>query len=200
MEEIIYRYHDKVYFNITNRCPCRCTFCIRNTPHGLGPDHELWLEKEPSLEEIKKAIDEYDFGECKEVVFCGYGEPLMALEKLIWTSGYLKERFGFRIRVDTNGLGDLIHGRPVAKELCQAVDAVSISLNMPDADSYNQVVRPDFGKKSFHALLSFAADCRKYLEDVRFTVVDVIGEEAVENCRKLAESVGIPLRVRKYSE
>ena len=200
MEEIVYRYQNKVYLNLTNRCPCRCTFCIRNTPHGLGEGYELWLEREPSLEEIYQAVDAFDFGDCKEAVFCGYGEPTEALDKLIAVSRYIKERHSVSIRVNTNGLGDLIHSRSIAKELCGAVDCVSISLNMPDADSYCQVVRPSFGKKSFRAMLQFAVDCHRYLDDVKFTVVDVIGEEAVENSRKLAKSLGIPLRVREYSE
>lgn len=200
MAEIVYRYGDKVYLNITNKCPCRCTFCIRNTPHGLGEGYHLWHTKEPALEEIYEAIDRFDFGDSKEVVFCGYGEPTEALEKLIAVSAYLRARYDVKIRINTNGLGDLIHGRSIAKELCEAVDCVSISLNMPDADSYCEVVRPSFGRKSFQSMLQFAVDCHQYLEDVRFTVVDVIGEEAVAASQKLADSLGIPLRVREYSE
>ena len=94
---------------------------------------------------------------------------------------------------------DLIHKRSTAKEICQAVDSISISLNMPDAASYNEVVRPAYGEKSFDAMLKFARDCNQYLDDVRFTVVDVIGEEKVEQSKILAAQNGIPLRVRKYS-
>ena len=94
---------------------------------------------------------------------------------------------------------DLIHKRSTAKEICQAVDSISISLNMPDAASYNEVVRPAYGEKSFDAMLKFARDCKQYLDDVRFTVVDVIGEEKVEQSKILAAQNGIPLRVRKYS-
>lgn len=79
------------------------------------------------------------------------------------------------------------------------MDSISISLNMPDAASYNEIVRPAYGEKSFEAMLKFARDCRKYISDVRFTVVDVIGEEKVEQSKVLAEKNGIPLRVRKYS-
>ncbi|MDD7417877.1 MAG: radical SAM protein, partial [Ruminococcus sp.] len=85
------------------------------------------------------------------------------------------------------------------EEICQAVDSISISLNMPDAASYNEVVRPAYGEKSFDAMLKFARDCKQYLDDVRFTVVDVIGEEKVEQSKILAAQNGIPLRVRKYS-
>ena len=168
--DIIYRYKNQVYFNITNKCPCRCTFCIRNTEDAIGEASNLWFEQEPALEEIYKAIDEFDFSDCNEVVFCGYGEPTMALENLIAVSKYIRERYPFRIR-----------------------------LNMPDAASYNEVVRPAYGEKSFDAMLKFARDCKQYLDDVRFTVVDVIGEEKVEQSKILAAQNGIPLRVRKYS-
>lgn len=125
-------------------------------------------------------MDAYDFGDCTEVVFCGYGEPTMVLENLIAVSAYVRERYPFKIRLNTNGLSDLIHKRSTAEEICRAVDSVSISLNMPDAASYCEVVRPAYGEKSFEGMLKFAQDCRKYLEDVRFTVVDVIGEENVK--------------------
>lgn len=197
--DIIYRYKNQVYFNITNKCPCRCTFCIRNTEDAIGEASNLWFEQEPALEEIYKAIDEFDFSDCNEVVFCGYGEPTMALENLIAVSKYIRERYSFRIRLNTNGLSDLIHKRSTAEEICQAVDSISISLNMPDAASYNEVVRPAYGEKSFDAMLKFARDCKQYLDDVRFTVVDVIGEEKVEQSKILAAQNGIPLRVRKYS-
>ncbi|MCI7814756.1 MAG: TIGR04100 family radical SAM protein [Lachnospiraceae bacterium] len=198
--DIIYRYKDQVYFNITNKCPCRCTFCIRSHGNSVGDAKNLWLEHEPSLEEIYEAIDAYDFGVCSEVIFCGYGEPTMALEKLIVVSQYMRAHYPFKIRLNTNGLSDLIHKRSTAKEICGAVDSVSISLNMPDAKSYTEIVRPAFGEASFEAMLKFAVDCKKYLEDVRFTVVDVIGEEKVKKSQELADSLGVPLRVRKYSE
>lgn len=200
MADIVYRYKDQVYFNITNKCPCRCTFCIRNTEDAVGEASNLWFEKEPSLEEICQAIDAFDFTGCKEAVFCGYGEPTMELEKLVEVSRYVRERYPIQLRLNTNGLSDLIHKRSTAKEICQAVDSVSISLNMPDAASYNEVVRPAYGECSFDALLKFARECREYTENVRFTVVDVIGEEKIEQSRKVAEANGISLRVRKYSE
>ena len=105
--DIIYRYKNQVYFNITNKCPCRCTFCIRNTEDAIGEASNLWFEHEPALEEIYKAIDEFDFSDCNEVVFCGYGEPTMALENLIAVSKYIRDRYPFRIRLNTNGLSDL---------------------------------------------------------------------------------------------
>lgn len=197
--DIIYRYNDQVYFNITNKCPCRCDFCIRNTTDSVGEAQNLWFLKEPEMEEILEAIRAFDFSGCEEIVFCGYGEPTMALDKLKEVSRYMRDHYSVKIRLNTNGLSDLIHGRSTAEEICRAVDCVSISLNMPDAKSYNEIVHPSFGEQSFEALLKFAVDCRKYLKDVRFTVVDVIGEDKVKMSQELADSLQIPLRVRNYS-
>ena len=200
MTDIIYRYNHQIYFNITNKCPCRCKFCIRNNGDSVGEASNLWFKQEPSLEAIYEAIEAFDFTGRTEVVFCGYGEPTMALEKLIAVSAYMRKKVpGIRVRLNTNGLSDLIHKSSTAEEICGAVDSVSISLNMPDAASYNEIVRPAYGMKSFDAMLKFAADCQKYLEDVRFTVVDIIGVENVKKSQELAESLGIPLRVREYS-
>ena len=123
-----------------------------------------------------------------------FTKPLMSLifqTVMKWFSADT-ERYPFRIRLNTNGLSDLIHKRSTAEEICQAVDSISISLNMPDAASYNEVVRPAYGEKSFDAMLKFARDCKQYLDDVRFTVVDVIGEEKVEQSKILAAQNGIP--------
>ena len=148
MADILYRYNKQVYFNITNRCCCNCTFCIRN--------HQDY-----------------------------YGEHA---------------HYPFRIRLNTNGLADLIHNRSTAEEICSAVDSISISLNMPDAKSYTEIVHPVYGEKAFDAMLQFAKDCKKYLGDcVRLSVVNVIGEENIEKSKLLAKSLGISLRIREYS-
>ena len=199
MADIVYFYAGKVYLNLTNECPCRCTFCIRKNGDSVGDAETLWHKKAPSLEEIKKAIDEYDFRGTNEVVVCGYGEPVCALENLTATCRYIKEKYGYSIRLNTNGLGNLIWGRDVVDEVCEYIDSISISLNAPDAEKYNAVTQPKFGLKSFDAMLSFAEECKKRMDDVRFSVVDVIPEEDIEACKKLAESMSIPLRVREYT-
>lgn len=200
MGDIVYGYKEKIYLNITNQCPCQCTFCIRTKKDAIGSASILWHEKEPSLEEILAAIDAYDLSETNEIIFCGYGEPTVRLDVLIAVSKYIKEKYHFPIRVNTNGLGNLIHGRRIEKELCDAADSISISLNMPDAKSYQEVVHSKFGEQSFDAMLEFAVECKKYLEHVQFSVVSVIGEEAVKKSKVLAEKLGVPLRVRTYSE
>lgn len=76
---IAYAVGSNLYLNLTNRCPCACTFCIRtmgDTAYGSDP---LWLEHEPSWEEVKAALDAVDVSAYHEVVFCGFGEPTGAV-------------------------------------------------------------------------------------------------------------------------
>ena len=90
MADIVYRYYDGVYLNITNQCPCNCAFCIRSKGDAVGDAKEMWFDTEPTWEEIKAAIDAYDFAHTDEAVFCGYGEPTNALDHLLQAADYLR--------------------------------------------------------------------------------------------------------------
>lgn len=197
-DSILYTYYNNVYLNITNACPCSCEFCIRRTTDSVGSSGSLWLSHNPSFEDVKAAIDSFDFSGFSEAVFCGYGEPTSSFDVLIATAQYLRSK-GIKTRLNTNGLGCLIHKRDIVKEICDNIDFISISLNASNAEKYNAIVHPSFGIGSFEAMLDFGRECRKYTENVMFTVVDIIGEEEINECRKVAESVGVPLRVRTYT-
>lgn len=197
--EIVYSYKDNAYLNITNKCPCACTFCIRNQKDAIGSANSLWLEHNPTFEEVKTALDNYNLDNCKEIIFCGYGEPTNSYDVLIETAKYIRENYKIKTRINTNGLGNLINNKNIAEELCQNIDAVSISLNCSNKEDYFKVVRPKFGIESFDAMLDFARDCKKYTDNVMLSVVDVIGEEEIEKCKKIADSLNIPLRVRVFS-
>lgn len=199
LKDILYTYKDNVYLNITNKCPCACTFCIRSQKNAIGSADNLWLEHNPDFDEVKNAIDNFDFTGYNEVIFCGYGEPTNAFDLLIKVAQYIRNKMNIKIRVNTNGLGSLINERDISEELCQNVDAVSISLNCSNEEEYNKVVRPKFGIKSYSAMLDFAKNCKKYTDDVMLSVVDVIGEQEVAKCQKIADDLDIKLRVRKFS-
>lgn len=200
MTDIVYVYGEKAYLNITNRCPCRCTFCIRQNGDGLGSASSLWHHGDPSVEEVLAALRAFDFTPYDEVTFCGYGEPTCALAVLEAAAAYLRQTYPtLRLRVNTNGLGDLVNGRPVAPVLASCVDVVSISLNAPTREKYLAVTRPSFGEQSFDAMLAFARDCKAQGLTVMLTVVDVLPPEDIEQSRTLADSLGIPLRVREYT-
>ena len=198
MADILYTYKDQVYANITNKCDCNCRFCIRSHGDSVGDAETLWHKVDPSAEEIKRAMDAFDFCGYKELVYCGYGEPTCALDVLLDTARYAKEKYGVSIRLNTNGLANLYHGRDVIPEIAEVVDAVSVSLNAPTSEKYNEVTRPRF-EHAFEALLDFTAEAKKWIPSVKLSIVDVLSEEEIEECKGLAESLVVELRVRKFS-
>lgn len=198
MADILYTYKNQVYANITNRCDCNCQFCIRSHKDSVGEAENLWFKKEPTLEEIKAAMDAFDFTGYEELVYCGYGEPTCALENLLESAAYAKEKYGIKVRLNTNGLGNLYHGRNIVPQLAKVVDSVSISLNAPTAEKYQEVTRPQF-ENAFPEMLQFASLAKKAFSHTQLTIVDVLPEEEIEASRKLAEELGIYLRIRKFS-
>lgn len=194
---ILYEIEDSLYINLTNKCPCACTFCIREEGEGVHGSDSLWLKHDPNLKEILDDFEKYNLESYKEVVFCGYGEPLIRLDTVIEVCKYIRSKSKVKIRVNTNGLADLIHKKATAELLEGYVDAISISLNAPNEEEYLAVTRSKFGSGSFAALLKFAADCKKHIKDVTFTVVDVIPPTQIEEARKLSEAMDITFRVRQ---
>ena len=175
MADIIYSLEGGTYLNITNRFPCNCAFCIRSKGEDVGSAKRLWFDEEPTFDEIRSAIDAYDFSDVDEAVFCGYGEPTCALELLLQTAAYLKTvRPSLRLRLNTNGLSDLINGKPTAAMICQAIDIISVSLNETDSEKYDRITRNIYPGKAFEAMLQFTRDCVAQGNEVRMTVVDVI--------------------------
>lgn len=202
MANIVYTYENHVYLNITNSCPCRCEFCIRKNGDSVGDAHTLWFSgHSPSFDEIKKEIDAFDFSKyADEIIFCGYGEPTCAYENLIKTAKYLKGKMPeCKLRINTNGLSDLLNKKPTAKEICDVMDIVSISLNAPTSEKYEALCHPTFKDKAFPAILKFAEECKQYDVQIKFSLVDVIPEEDIADCQKIADSMEIPLRVREYT-
>lgn len=195
---IFYKFEGKMYINITNGCPCRCVFCIRNNGDGISGTDSLWLEHEPSFEEICEAFDSFDKQGITDAVFCGYGEPTVRADMVVRVAEYIKANSSLKIRLNSNGLVGLIHPDFDITRFKGVIDSVSISLNAPDAKRYNEVTRPSFGEKSFDVMLKFAEDMKAICPSVGFTVVDVISEEEIAACRALSDRMGIPLRVREY--
>ena len=190
---ITYEINNTLYVNITNRCGNNCCFCVRNHPESFGFD--LWLEKEPSLEEIIADLE--DSEKYEEVVLCGFGEPLERLGEVIEVCRYLKKK-GVKTRINTNGQANLIWGRNVVPELEGIVDSISISLNAKNARDYVELCRPDYGEAAYQAMLEFAKECVKRIPEVCLTVVDVISAYDIEVCRNIAESLGARFKIRHY--
>ena len=196
---ITYQVKNAIYVNLTNKCPCSCTFCLRQNGPGVFGSGPLWLEREPTLEETMESLDQWDFTRFREVVFCGYGEPTERLDVLLAVAARLKERDPeLRVRVNTNGLSDLINGKPTAPMFVGKVDCLSISLNTDDPAEYLTLCRPRFGEAAYPAMLKFTKEAAALLPSVVMTVVGepITSLEKQERCRKIAEGVGARLRVR----
>ncbi len=208
---ITYKIGNSLYLNITNRCLNDCGFCIRRKAKNFNGEYTLWLEKEPTIEEIMKAIG--DPAKYDQIVFCGYGEPLIRLDivkeiaaelKLkiqnpCLPAGTAKSKQGTIIRLDTNGQANLFWGRNIVPELKELIDHVVVSLNAENAALYQEICSPHFGAKAYPAILDFIKECKKYIPQVEISVVglDIINKKA---CQKIADQFGIPLRIRPYYE
>ena len=197
---ITYPVKNGIYVNMTNRCPCACTFCLRHNAPGVYGSDPLWLEREPTVQEVCDSLDQWDLSQYEEVVFCGYGEPTERLDDLLEAARHIKANSGIPIRINTNGLSDLIWGKNTAPMLEGLIDCVSVSLNAMDAEEYLRLTRSKFGICSYDAMLNFTRECTKYVPKVVMTVVGepVTSLEDQEKCRKICESVGATLRVRPY--
>lgn len=198
MADILYTYKQQVYANITNRCDCSCTFCVRSLKDSVGDAENLWHKTEPTLAEIKQAIDKFDFSGYEELVFCGYGEPTCALDNLLASAAYAKEKYHIAIRLNTNGLGNLYHDRNIVPELAQVIDSVSISLNAPTAEKYEAVTRPQF-QNAYPAMLEFASLAKAAFRHTQLSIVDILPADEIAACQKIADDRGIYLKIRKYS-
>lgn len=199
---IVYDVHDGLYINLTNRCPCACTFCLRQTMDTVGKSGGLWLEHEPSIEEVKQAIDGVDLHRYAEVVFCGFGEPTERLDTLLEAAAYIKQVCpDKKIRINTNGLGDLVNGEPIAPKLRGLIDVVSVSLNTPNAQEYLKLTRSKFGEQSFDAMLAFAKSAGEQGIEVVMTTVDTtISHKEEKQCQAICDRIGARYRIRPWED
>ena len=197
--EILYEVHDNLYVNLTNRCSCACTFCLRQDRDQMGKSKSLWLDHEPTAKEVIAEFGKFRREDYKEVVFCGFGEPTEAFEVLKEVAAYVKKEWKCPIRINTNGQGSLINSRDIAPELSGLIDTVSISLNHPDPEKYQELVLSRFGAEGYKGMLAFAKECTKYVPHVVMTTVDTtITKEEEEYCRRICGDLGVIYRIRAW--
>ncbi|MBE6526502.1 MAG: radical SAM protein [Thermoplasmata archaeon] len=198
MSSILYRYGRNFYINLTNRCPCNCTFCYRFIHDSIGDSDSLWLKEEPTADEVMAAIAEAGVTASDSVVFCGFGEPTERMDVLVEVARRVRSEVGSKLRLDTNGLGNLVNGRDILPELAEVLDAISISLNASDAEEYGRVTRCRFDPETAYAgLLDFIKRSKELIGDVTVSVVGgSISEESEERCRAIADQMQVRFRVR----
>jgi TatD DNase family protein len=191
--EVVYKIRDSLYLNITNKCTNKCGFCVKfRTSYVKG--HNLRLERDPTVLQIIKAIK--NPREYKEIVFCGIGEPFLRLDAVKKVAKWIKDQGG-KVRVNTNGQGNLIHGKNILPELRGLVDSLSISLDAENEEKYEAVCRPKI-KGAYRGILEFIKESKKYIPEVKLTVVK-IPEVDVKKCEAVAKGLGVELRVRKFN-
>ncbi len=194
----VYTLDGNLYINLTNKCSNGCDFCVRNERSSYYGNY-LWIRHgDPTAEKVIAAANGFgDLTRFKEVVFCGFGEPTYKVAEMVALCDYFHGK-GLKTRLNTNGQGNLINKRDIVPDLKDKIDFVSISLNASCVEKYQPICRSQFGEAGFAGVIEFAKICKKNGVDCRFSIVDCIGEEEVEACKRLAESVKIPLYVRKY--
>ena len=187
-----------LYLNLTNKCSNGCDFCVRNERTSYY-GHYLWLRHgDPTAEKVVSDLKGFgDLKRFKEAVFCGFGEPTYKVAEMVALCDYFHEK-GLKTRLNTNGQGNLINKRDIVPELKGKVDFVNVSLNASSAEKYQKICRSQFGENGFEAMIEFAKSCRRNGVPCRFSIVDCIGEEEVEACKRLAESAHVPLYIRSY--
>ena len=190
-----------VYVNITNDCNCDCVFCLRSMKE-MAKESSLWIEHDPSIEEITTELDRLSWEYVREVVCCGFGEPLIRLDTVLSVLRYVKEHHPHVLtRVNTNGLGELEHGFEFADRFAGLLDTISISLNASNAERYLALTRSKFGISSYEAMLTFAEHCKPYVPNVVLTVVEKVeNEEEIMRCKKICAERGLILRIRTYED
>lgn len=197
---ITYEVGSGLYVNMTNMCTNACDFCIRNNGEGAYGSDPLWLEREPSCEEVIADIEKNWSDRYTELVFCGYGEPTCRLHDMICVCKAVREKYpDIKIRLNTNGQSDLICQEDTAPLYKGIFDSVSISLNSADAKKYQDVCHSQFGEEAYGAMLTFASNVKKYVPDVAFSVVrGFLPEDDIAECQRIADKAGVRLRVREY--
>lgn len=198
---ITYELGDSLYVNITNRCSNDCSFCVRNEHNGVNGKDNLWLDREPTVDEIKADFEKRDLEKYDAVVFCGYGEPMMRAEVVIVVAKWLKEKMpNLPIRINTNGQANMIYKKDITPQLKGIIDCVSISLNEENAEKYQKICKSVFGEAAYEGILEFARLAKRYVPSVVFSVVDILPKDEIEHCRKIAEECGVSFRVREFIE
>ena len=194
----LYMLDGNLYVNLTNKCSNGCDFCVRNERSSYYGNY-LWLRHgEVTVEKVIAQAKSFgDLKRFKEVVFCGFGEPTYKVAEMAELCDYFHEK-GLSTRLNTNGQGNLINKRDIVPDLKGKIDLVNVSLNASNKEKYQKICRSQFGENGFDGMIEFAKSCKREEVAVRFSIVDCIGEEEVNACKKLCESINIPLYIRDY--
>jgi TatD DNase family protein len=194
---VAYVIRESLYLNLTNRCTNRCVFCSKRKDYFVK-GHYLKLSSEPSKEEVLESAEGAET--FQEVVFCGFGEPTLRLKDMLFIAGKLKEKGVKKVRLNTDGLANLVHRKNVLPEMKGLIDSISVSMNAPDEKTYISICPNPYGEESFRSVLSFIREAKTIIPEVTATVVALPGLD-IDRCRVLAEEeLKVCFRVRGYND
>ena len=204
MSNLVYFLGQKAYINITNACTNACKFCVRDIKDDVKGAN-LWLDvqnvkADDVIQQIKNSAQKVLEG--GEIVFCGYGEPLIKFEEVKKICQYVrKEMPELKIRINRNGHGDFVNKKNIVLELKRLIDSISISLNAQDEELYNKISQPKF-EGAYEAMLDFARECVKCGIDTTMSVVSKFREDEykldIEKCEQIAHNIGAKFRNREW--
>ena len=191
-----YTLHGSRYLNVTNRCTLRCQFCPKFNGEWNVKGYDLRMHAEPDVDALLAAAgDPLDF---TEVVFCGLGEPTLRLYTVLEAGAELRRR-GAWVRLNTDGLANLVHGRDVTPDLEDGVDAISVSLNAQDAETYERHCRPSL-PNAWPAVLDFVERASEFVPEVTVTAIDGLPGVDISACARLASQLGVKFRRREFGK
>ena len=195
---VSYQIRNSLYLNLTTRCTADCSFCSRLT-RPVVQGYNLKLDREPTAEEVWNSID--DCKKYDEIVFCGYGEPTLRLDTIKKVSKKIKEAGG-KVRLNTNGHGNVINKRNILPELKGLVDSISISLNADTAEGYDRIVRPLPGIRNgiYDRVKEFIEESKKYIPETQATIVTHQEGVDEDKCEEISKNeFDIKYRSRRYN-
>ena len=195
---LVYELYGKIYINLTNRCTNDCIFCLRQDKDDVC-GQELWLDNEDIT--AQDVIDQFkNFKISNEVIFCGYGEPLLKYEILKDVAKYIKENYpDVKIRVNTNGHANFIYKKNIVPELKGLVDEFSVSLNAPNSEEYIELSQPKF-ENAYEEVKKFIKACSDEGISVVASVVEGYKGRHLdlETCEKISKDLGAKFRAREW--
>lgn len=204
MQNLLYFLYEKAYINITNACTNSCKFCVRDIKDDVK-GATLWLKDnnvkaEDVIEQIEMNKEKISLH--NELIFCGYGEPLVKFEEVKKIAEYVKKTMpSVKIRINTNGHGNFLAKRNIVPELAPLIDSISISLNAQNEEEYNKISAPKI-ENAYSEMLSFAKECVKSGIDTTMSIVTNYKPDEykinLSECEKIARNIGAKFRNREW--
>lgn len=197
----VYFLGDVMYINLTNLCTNNCIFCIRSLSDDVAGANLNLSSESVSVADVISQIKEKMHDKVSEIVFCGYGEPLLRLEKIKEIAKFTKETYPkIPTRINSNGQANVIFKRNIVPELVGLIDKISISLNSDNAKQYQELSQSKFGEEIYEDVKEFIKLCADAKIDTTASIVTGFKNNVinVENCQKIADELGAKLKIREW--